>query len=379
MKRALRIAFVCDLLEEEWPSMDLVAEMLLEHAQRDERISTMRIRPAFARRLSRLPLGARRERFAFNADRLVNRIWDVPRAARSVRRQNDVFHVCDHSYAHAVHALPAERVGVYCHDLDAFRCLLEPQAEPRPLWFRAMAQRLLRGMEKARVVFFSTGAVRDAIRKYDLLDERKLVQAYYGVSPEFRVTPDAPVSLEHLPIHTLGGRPFLLHVGSCIPRKRIDVLLDVFAEARREHPDLRLVQIGGTWTDEQRARIERLHIGDALVQFRGIDRTELAEIYRRATLVLMPSELEGFGLPVIEALSCGASVLASDIPPLREVGNDAVSLLPVADIGAWSGHVVKLLRDPSQGPSAEVRLAQAARFSWTSHAKIIVDTYLGLS
>ena len=379
MTRALRIAFVCDLLEEEWPSMDLVAEMLLEHAQRDERISTTRVRPAFARRLSRLPLGARRERFAFNADRLVNRVWDVPLAARRVRRQNDVFHVCDHSYAYAVHALPAERVGVYCHDLDAFRCLLEPQAEPRPLWFRAMAQRLLRGVEKARVVFFSTGAVRDAIRKYDLLDERKLVQAYYGVSPEFRVTPETAVSLEHLPIHALGGKPFLLHVGSCIPRKRVDVLLDVFAEARREHPDLRLVQIGGTWTDEQRASIERLHIGDALVQFRGIERTELAEIYRRATLVLMPSEFEGFGLPVIEALSCGATVLASDIPPLREVGSDAVSFLPVADIGAWSAHVVKLLRDPSQGPSAEVRLAQAARFSWTSHAKIIVDTYLGLS
>jgi len=379
MTRALRIAVVCDLLEEQWTSMDLVAEMLLSHAAHDERVTTTRIRPAFARRVSNLPLGRRREKFAFNADRLFNRMWDVPRAARRVRQQNDVFHVCDHSYAHAVHALPADRVGVYCHDLDAFRCLFEPKKDPRPLWFRAMAKRLLNGLIKARVVFFSTTAVRNAIVKYGLLDEQKLVQAYYGVSQEFHPNPAPDLNLDHLPIRTIGGRPFLLHVGTCVPRKRIDVLLNIFAETRRLNPDLRLVQVGGTWTADQRAQIERLHLSDTVVQFRGIGRAELAEVYRRASLVLVPSELEGFGLPIIEALSCGANVLASDIPPLREVGGPAVSFMPVGDIASWVGKVTDLLEEPAHGPSPSIRLAQAAQFSWTSHAKIIVDTYLGMA
>ena len=55
------------------------------------------------------------------------------------------------------------------------------------------------------------------------------------------------------------------------------------------------------------------------------DRATLAAIYRRASLVLVPSEAEGFGLPVAEALACGVPLLASDIPVLREVGGDAVA------------------------------------------------------
>jgi len=378
MTRALRMSVVCDLLEEQWPSMDLLAEMLLTHAGRDERVVATPVRPMLAPRVSRLPLLSGRERFAFNADRILNRMWDVPRAARRAVKDSDVFHVCDHSYAYAVHALPTERVGVYCHDLDAFRCLLEPRQEPRPLWFRAMSRRLLEGLKKARVVFFSTSAVRDSILRYGLIDERKLVQARYGVSPEFCPDPADVLPADH-PIHGLEGRPFLLHVGSCIPRKRIDVLLDVFAQVHRENPEVRLIQVGGAWTDDQRAQLERLGLARFLVQLPRAGRTELAKFYRRAAMVLMPSDAEGFGLPVIEALSCGAMVVASDIPTLREAGGDAVSFVPVADLPAWTRVVSELLRDASHAPPRERRLTHSGQFSWAAHAKVIIDTYLALS
>ena len=74
----------------------------------------------------------------------------------------DLFHVVDHTYAQLVHALPADRTGVYCHDLDAFRCLLEPAADPRPRWFRALARRILTGMQKAAVVFHNSAPDRRA-------------------------------------------------------------------------------------------------------------------------------------------------------------------------------------------------------------------------
>ncbi len=374
----LRMAVVCDLLEENWPSMDLLAEMLFSHAEQDPRVSMARVRPTMARRVQRLPLGPRRQGFAFNADRIVNRMWDVPRAARRSLGQNDVFHVCDHSYAYAVHALPVDRVGVYCHDLDAFRCVLEPQAEPRPFWYRKMSEHLLRGMKKARVVFFSTNAVREAIVRHGLIDPSRLVQARYGVSPEFRIEEDE-VGGPDL-VRELGGKPFLLHVGSCIPRKRIDVLLNVFAEVRRKNPDLRLVQVGGAWTEEQRAQIARLRLEDGLLQLPRQGRPEVARLYRRAALVMMPSDAEGFGLPVIEALSCGALVMASNIPTLREAGGDAATFAPVGDIPTWAAKVDDLLRDPAaNAPSLPDRLAHAGQFSWAAHAKVIVDTYLALS
>ena len=176
----------------------------------------------------------------------------------------------------------------------------------------------------------------------------------------------------------LGGRPWVLHVGACIPRKRIDVLLDVCAEVRKTFPDLRLVKVSGAWTAAQRDRIDRLGLADAITHVVGLDRAELAEVYRRAPLVLMPSEAEGFGLPVVEALACGAAVIASDIPALHEAGGPAAVYAPVGDVGAWSDLVTKLLADPSAAPPQTERLAWAGRFTWMAHAEIIARTYHGL-
>ena len=85
-----------------------------------------------------------------NADRLVNRLWTYPRHLRRWRSHFDVFHIVDHSYAQLVHALPPGRTGVFCHDLDAFRCLLEPGQERRPLWFRVLARHVLAGLASCR-------------------------------------------------------------------------------------------------------------------------------------------------------------------------------------------------------------------------------------
>ena len=90
--------------------------------------------PPSAGRFGRLP-GLGQGHLAFNADRLLNRMWDFPRFARKQVSRFDVFHVCDHSYAQLVHALPAERTGVYCHDLDTFRCLLGPARNLGPAGF----------------------------------------------------------------------------------------------------------------------------------------------------------------------------------------------------------------------------------------------------
>jgi glycosyltransferase involved in cell wall biosynthesis len=136
-----------------------------------------------------------------------------------------------------------------------------------------------------------------------------------------------------------------------------------------------LVQIGGTFTPNQQEQIRRLAISDAIVQLRGLDRSTIAEHYRRAALVLQPSEAEGFGLPVIEALACGAPVLASDIPALREAGGNAVRFCAVGDLPSWTAAVRAHLADPASAPTPAIRLSQAARFSWHEHARTIFDAY----
>src|SRR5262249_27089452 len=156
-------------------------------------------------------------------------------------------HVLDHSYAQLVHVLPPGRAGVYCHDLDSFRCLFDRAADPRPWWFRAMARRILDGLRKATIIFHNTAAVGEELRRTGGTDPDRLVHAPLGVAPEFsRGSTRGAVALPWLV--ELDGRPWVLHVGSCIPRKRIDVLLDVVAAVRETVPDLRLVKVGGEWT-----------------------------------------------------------------------------------------------------------------------------------
>src|SRR5205814_9598342 len=93
----LRIAVVCDFLEENWPSMDLVADMLVTYLQRDhsDLVAVTRIRPPMRRRFtSRQQATGKR----FNADRFVNRFWDYPQLEMQIRKGFDMLHIVDHSY-----------------------------------------------------------------------------------------------------------------------------------------------------------------------------------------------------------------------------------------------------------------------------------------
>ncbi|HEX3850047.1 MAG TPA: glycosyltransferase family 1 protein [Polyangiaceae bacterium] len=356
--------------------MDLVADKLLEHLEAHHpQFAAERVCPSFHVRFGGVPvLGARRQ--AFNADRLLNRLHDYPRFLRSRAGAFDLFHVCDHSYANLIHELPARRVGVFCHDLDTFRSVLTPESDPRPGWFKAMARRALGGLQKAAIVFHTTSTVRAEIERHGLVDPARLVQAPYGIASEFSPTPSAQHDAAATGLlRSLGGAPFLLHVGSCIPRKRVDVLLEVFAAVRRKRAGLRLVQVGGEWTAEHRTQLARHEIESAVLQLPRMAQAEIAALYRRAALVMMPSQSEGFGLPVVEALASGGIVVASDIPVFREVGGGVAVYCPFADLPAWTDTVERLLSAPASAPAREARLNWASQFSWAEHAQRIAAAY----
>ena len=222
--------------------MDLVGEMVLQGlAARPEAVAPARVLPAWTRRFDRLP-GLRGRGAARNADRVLNRFFDYPRHLRKLARTSDLdlYHVVDHSYAQLVDALPAGRTVVTCHDLDTFRCLLEPEKEPRPRWFRAMARRTLDGLCRARAVACDSEATRSAILRHGLIEASRLRVVYIAVHPECSDRPDPEA--DAFAAETLGppggpdSPPLILHVGSNIPRKRIDVLLNVFAGVRRAVP-----------------------------------------------------------------------------------------------------------------------------------------------
>ena len=133
-----------------------------------------------------------------------------------------------------------------------------------------MSQRILSGLRKAAVVFHNTAAVGEEIKRAGLIDPDRLVHAPLGVAPEF--APGSTQPAVELPwLAELGGRPWVLHVGTCVKRKRIDVLLDVVAAVRETVPDLRLVKVGGEWTADHRERIARLGLAGAITHVCGLD------------------------------------------------------------------------------------------------------------
>jgi glycosyltransferase involved in cell wall biosynthesis len=379
----MRLAVICDYAEENWPSMDLVAEMLLKnlHAEHAMTVQATPLRPSMKKRLSHLPVTGK-DGLAFNADRLLNRFWDYPKLLRQAGHEYDLFHIVDHSYAQLVHHLPPERTIVTCHDLDTFRCVLEPEVEPRSKPFILMTEKILNGLRKAAWVTCDTSATRDELLKHKIVPEERTSIIHNGVHPTCKAEPDAEADVEAARL--LGPRVDeaidLLHVGSTIARKRVDVLLRVFAQVRKEFPAARLLRAGGAFTDEQAKLVVQLGLSEAVLELPALSRPVLAAVYRRATLVMQPSEREGFGLPVIEAMACGTPVVASDLEVLREVGGAAAVYCPVADVGKWSETVIKLLSERQERPRSwaarkEAGLAQAAKFTWSEYACQMVALY----
>ena len=377
--KPVRVGVVCDMREEGWHSMDLVADMLLEllPSVAGGDIVATRLRPPMVRRWTRLPIVGAGGR-AQLGDRLTGRLWDYPRWLRPKRGDFDVFHIVDHSYAHLIRALPAERTIMTCNDTDAFEAAREG-ARSRLDPTRLLAAHVLDGISRASHVACISEATRHDLIATGRVDPSRTSVVCLGAHPTCTPAPDAKADADI--DRQLGARGFeVLHVSSTIPRKRIDVLLEMFSGFRRLRPDARLVRVGGAFTREQQRLAERLNMLDALVQLPFLERPQLAALYRRASVVVLPSDREGFGLPVVEAMACGTPVIASDIPALREVGGTAALYAPPGDVQRWVDALTQVeieQRDPAARERRRAAcLSAAGKFDWRRYAAQMAALYL---
>jgi glycosyltransferase involved in cell wall biosynthesis len=379
----VRVAILCDFAEERWPSMDLVGDMLTEHLQRyhSSALQVVKVKPRFVRRFSRAPMI---NRLAENADRLLNRFFDYPRHLRRILGDFDLFHLVDHSYSHLIHELtPRSAAVVTCHDLRTFRCLLEPACEPRSRAFRIITDRILSGLRRALAIACVSESTRTELLQHQVVTPQQAIVVHNGVAPGF--SPFSEAHSDSAAARLLGAAESieLLNVGGTTPRKRIDVLLRVFSAARDRYPGLRLIRVGGPLTVRQVELARDLGIGQAIVELPFLDRHTLGAVYRRAALVLCPSETEGFGLPLLESMACGTPVVASEIGALREVGEGAAQYAAVGDTGDWTEVVLGLLRERHGehelwAKRRQACINRAANFSWRENAERTAELYRNL-
>lgn len=151
-----------------------------------------------------------------------------------------------------------------------------------------------------------------------------------------RVLPNGIDLARFQPSAMSGTDEVILFVGTLSRRKGIDTLVQAYASrpALRRH---RLVLVGPDHTEDAlalRQLVARLGIEDRVVLTGTIPDDALLEWYRRARVVTLPSLLEGFGYPVVEAMAMGVPCVASDLPPIREVAAGAALLVPPGDVTA---------------------------------------------
>jgi glycosyltransferase involved in cell wall biosynthesis len=377
-----RIALICDYLEEGWPSMDLVADALWQklEARYQDRFEVSQLRPRFVKRLSQLRFrdwnGA-----ASIADRLMNRFLDYPRYLKIRKREFDLFHVVDHSYSHLVQVLEPRYTLVTCHDLDAFRCMRETQSGIRSRLLRRITQSVVAGLRNAAAVACDSRATRDQVLQHRLVPRERLSVNHNGFAQCFTRTPDPGADAAAARLLGKTERVEILHVGSTIARKRIDVVLRSFAAVTRQVPSARLIRVGGAFNARQRGLMKELSLASDSVAVLPFLKSEvLAAVYRRASVVVLPSESEGFGLPALEAMACGTPVVLSDLPALREVAGEAAIFRPVGDYHAWSHAISELISERETRPQilaerCAAGFEWAAQFTWDAYAQRAASLY----
>ncbi len=262
--------------------------------------------------------------------------WSLPRLLRRLRPE----------LAHFQHALPlgwSGRSVVTIHDLSFER---DPSAMGRldRATFKWAVPRAARRAD--RVLAVSERTKRDVVELYGVPSE-KITVTPNAVDPAF--TPGD------------GDGAYLLFVGAIQRRK--DPLA---ALAAANAVGLPLVVAG----PEKEADVAReLRAGGA--ELRGyVSKDELAELYRGASALVLPSRFEGFGLPAVEAMACGTPVVASPEPALREVAGDAAVY---ADDGDFAAAVRRALEDRDRLVAAG--LERAKLYSWQETARRTAEVY----
>jgi len=278
-------------------------------------------------------------------------LWGLDREMQ--RHGVELFHGTDYSVPY----VPLRPSVMTLHDLSPW---LDPAWQPAASRVRRRTPRLLR-MGLATMVITPTEAVRHAaIERFSLAPDR-VVAVPLAAADLFRPSPPATHSR---------GNPYFLFVGTREPRKNITRLVDAWREVRRT------VNIDLVLAGRARADFPALPEEPGLRLLGEVPDAELPGLYSGALACVYPSLYEGFGLPVLEAMQCGALVITSRDPAIVEVSREAAVHVDAEDPAALA-EAMRAVGTHSDGFN-EVRQrarARAAQFSWQKTARLTREVY----
>ena len=276
------------------------------------------------------------------------------------RERPDVFHAPHYVLPPAVGC----RSLVTIHDCIH---LVFPQYLPnRAAYVYAKASMWSAARRSNRILTVSEASKRDIIRFLNVPPE-KIVVVHNAIDERFRVRPSEEAIARVRERYQLDHR-FVLYVGNIKPHKNLVRLIEAFDRLRKcGFDELTLLIIGDEISKlpalRRAVHSHKLH---KHVRFLGYlpDET-LAVLYRLAAVFVFPSLSEGFGLPPIEAMACGAPVVTSNVSSLPEVTGGAAVLVDPYDVESIADGIARVLNNPALREELRVKgIARALDFSW---------------
>lgn len=171
-------------------------------------------------------------------------------------------------------------------------------------------------------------------------------------------------------------RPYVLYVGTLEPRKNITVLLHAFAALEDNETLLVLAGAKGWMYEQIFSLITELGVENRVKLLGYVENDDLPVLYTEAQVFVYPSLFEGFGLPVLEAMQCGAAVITTNVSSLPEVIGEAGITLSPDDISGLAAALQRVLTEPDLREEMRGKsLERAAKFSWRKTAEMTADAY----
>jgi len=305
-------------------------------------------------------------------------VWEQVRLGSLVGSSGAVVHHGPHYTMPRRSPVPSV---VTVHDLSFFDAPEWHERSKVALFTRAIR----RAARDAAVVVCPSRVTADGLDRWCRV-EAEVVVAPHGVdTARFRPEEPAPGAdaalLSGIDTRLTSGRPLLVFVGTLEPRKDVPTLVRAFAAIAGRHPEALLVLAGGRgWgADAVDAAVAASDLGDRIVRTGYVVDTAIPALLRAATAVVYPSLYEGFGLPALEALACGAPLVTTRGTAMEEVAGAGALLVPPGEVGPLAEVLDDILGGGGDDRAASERRSigfeVAAAHTWEASAEHHVAAY----